>query len=247
MGFLDGIKGLVPGRVRGMVRDILGITALQGRITRLETLVYESSEEAWERSRTRWRTTKPTLDLTWGEEVTGDAFIDKVTQYGGFDAHRDVLEIGPGYGRLLGAVLKRRCLFRSYLGIDIASRNIEYLESRFANERVRFQQGDVETVELGSDFDVLISSLTFKHFFPSFSKALTNVGRRLRPGALVIFDLVEGDRACFEADNVTFVRQYRRVEILKILEEAGLKHLGFDEVQHSIKQVRLLVVAKKIP
>ena len=40
--------------------------------------------------------------------------------------------------------------------------------------------------------DALISSLTFKHLYPTFEKALVNLTGQLRPGAVVAIDLIEG-------------------------------------------------------
>lgn len=59
----------------------------------------------------------------------------------------------------------------------------------------------------------------------------------------IIFDLLEGNKAYFEADDATFVHWYERSEVEEILGRAGLRVLAFDRVEHEPHRVRLLVVA----
>lgn len=210
----------------------------------METRLHESREEAWERSRQRWRTAKPDPNLTWDAELTGEAFVAKAAEYGAFGAGRSILEIGPGYGRLLSACIDRGVEFEHYLGVDLSADNVTHLCEKFDDERVRFVEGDVETVELDRQFDSMISSLTFKHLFPSFEAALANLAPQLRPGGLAIFDLIEGRRRYFEPDAVTYIRWYSREEIEGILDAAGIELVSFDEVRHLPELSRLLVVAR---
>src|SRR3712207_9594456 len=57
------------------------------------------TEEGREQSQTRWLRARPTPGLTWGQELTGEAFVSKVESYASFGNETMVLEIGPGYGR----------------------------------------------------------------------------------------------------------------------------------------------------
>lgn len=43
----------------------------------------------------------------------------------------------------------------------------------------------------------------------------------------------------------TFIRRYRRDEVLEILDRLGLEHVAFDAVEHDSSHTRLLVVARK--
>jgi SAM-dependent methyltransferase len=247
---------LVSARTRDRARRALGIAALQQRLDRLETdltkrldrletQLLESREDGWDRSRRRWWAAKPDANLTWGARPTGDAFVSKAVDYGAFGPGRTVLEIGPGYGRLLSACLERGVEFSSYVGVDLSEDNVAHLRERFQKETVRFICADVETVDLEEGVDSVLSSLTFKHLFPSFEAGLTNLARQLRPGGTVLFDLIEGQRRYFEEDGVTYIRWYSRPEVEEILGRAGLEPVAFDEVRHLPELTRLLVVARK--
>ena len=206
---------------------------------------HQRDDEAWERSRTRWRAAQPTANLTWGVEITGDSFIAKATEYGAFGQGRRVVEIGPGYGRLLSSALERGAEFGTWLGIDLSEENVAFLSETFDREGIAFVQTDIEAVRVPEPADAVLSSLTFKHLFPSFEAGLRNLAGQLNEGAVVVFDLIEGERRYFEDDGVTYIRWYSRDEIDGILSAAGLERVAFDEVQHHPELARLLVVARK--
>ena len=54
--------------------------------------------------------------LTWGVDVSGEAFVSKAAQYGALEPRSRVLGVGPGYGRLLLACLQRGASFGAYIG-----------------------------------------------------------------------------------------------------------------------------------
>ena len=60
-----------------------------------------------ERSKRRWREAPPDRGLTWGDEVSGEPAVEAAERFGVFGADHTVLEVGPGYGRILGAALAR--------------------------------------------------------------------------------------------------------------------------------------------
>jgi SAM-dependent methyltransferase len=218
---------------------------LERRMERLETQLHESREETWERSRERWRATGPTANLTWGIEVSGEPFIRKAAEHGALGPDRRVLEVGPGYGRLLSAAIERGDSFRSYVGVDLSAKNVDHLRERFPRDDVTFVHADIETVDLGEPVDTLISSLVLKHLFPSFGAGLRNSARQMNAGGLAVFDLIEGQRRYFADDGVSYVRHYSRPEIQAILAAAGLELAAFDEVRHLPDHARLLVIARK--
>ena len=154
-----------------------------------------------------------------------------------------MLEIGPGYGRLLRSALEQGVAFESWTGVDLSGENVNHLRREFARPDVDFVVDDVERIELEEPADTMLSSLTFKHLFPSFEAALANLASQLRPGAVVVFDLIEGRRRYFEDDEVTYIRHYERREVNAILERVGFESAAFDEVQHHPEIRRLLVVA----
>jgi SAM-dependent methyltransferase len=206
-------------------------------------------EDYWEKSKSLWRIWGPTTALTWGQEVSGEAFVSQAQSYGAYGPEKAVLEVGPGYGRLLRECVNRELAFRRYVGVDISPQNVESLSKEFDRPDVEFVLDDIETVSLDERFDSVLSSLTFKHLYPSFERALQNICRHLNPLATVIFDLMpEGQGSAFheiDSEPVAYSRHYRRSDVEEILERVQLELVGFDEVHHSPEQVRLLVVARK--
>ena len=122
-----------------------------------------------------------------------------------------------------------------------------HLTERFECSDFEVVHDDIETVTLDERFDVVFSSLTLKHLYPTFEKALRNVERHLNRGATVIFDVPEGKFASFSAvDGVSYVRRYTRTELEEeVLPGIPLELVAFDEVVHAPGQERLLVVARK--
>ena len=249
------MTGLVDVKaLRRRVAERLGLTELRAsmhrlerRIESLETQLHESREEAWERSRTRWRAARPTAHLTWDVELTGDAFIDRAEHHVAFGEGRHVVEVGPGYGRLLETTLERDLPFASYTGVDLSADNVAHLRRKFPDERVSFVQADVEEVRFEAPVDAVVSSLTFKHLFPSFEKALANLSSQMAPGGIVLFDLIEGSRRYFEEDGVTYIRAYQRGEVETMLAACELGLVAFEEVRHHPSLARLLVVGRRRP
>ena len=235
----------VLGQSRRAVQRMLGVQTLSLRLDQIEQRMLESHDDLWSRSRTRWREASPTPALTWDKPLTGNAFVAKVAAYGGFGRDKRVLEIGPGYGRLLKACLSANLPFKEYCGVDISATNVTWLQSHFDLPGVSFVQGDAEKVELDGTFDLMLSSLTLKHFFPSFEVGLQNLSRFISPGGLLGFDLIEGQKRYFELDGVTYIRWYSKTEVDQILERVGLTRVAFDTVEHAPGFHRMLVVARR--
>ncbi len=239
------------GRIRPLRRlyhflqHSLGLSELKQR---LETLELEVKRlQGLDVGKERWIRATPDSDLTCGRPLDGNAFIAKVSQYGGFGPEKRVLEVGPGYGRLLASVLARKAPFWKYVGLDISEKNIEFLRRKFVHPAVSFEVGDAEFVSL-EDYDTLMSSMTFKHFFPNFRKALANLVQFASPSAVLIFDLVKHEgfesRQYLEKGGDTFLRRYSKEEVESIIKSVGLKSVEFDVVDHGKGFKRLLVVAR---
>jgi 2-polyprenyl-3-methyl-5-hydroxy-6-metoxy-1,4-benzoquinol methylase len=197
-------------------------------------------------AKARWQNVEPDAGLTWGrQDLNGDNFIQKVLVYGGFGKEKNVLEIGPGWGRLLIALLKQNISFKSYTGVDLSAKNIEYLKRKYRDySNIHFEVADIEIMNFNIKFNTIMSSLTFKHMYPSFEKSLDNISKNTTQDGKVIFDLIEGRLKYFEQDN-TFIRQYCKDEVKNILIRCGFSHVNFDEVEHAPRQKRLLVIASK--
>lgn len=193
----------------------------------------------------RWASSKPLIGLTWGVEVSGAAFIDKVARNATFGPDTRVLEMGPGYGRLLQALLARDDLsFASYTGVDLSEANVAHLRQHYTDPRLDFVVTNAATGEL-PPFDVFYSSLTMKHVHPDFGPVLSGLRAAISDDGRLVFDLFEGSGSFVEHDDVTFVRRYTRAEVVALLEANRFRLVTFDEVHHSDdpRHVRLLVVA----
>ena len=232
--------------LRNLTKKVFSRFSGSARDENQSQLNQENAEAQWERSRVRWRNAAPVGHLTWGREINGDHFVSKMNHHGAFSSGQALLEIGPGYGRLLKSILQSQAPFQTYLGVDLSAQNVAFLSETFSDQRIAFQHGDIETRSFDQKVDVVFSSLTFKHLFPSFEKVLQNVALALNPGALVFFDLIEGSGEHFEHDGVTYLRHYTREEVSVILNRCGLRLSAWDEVEHTPEQKRLLVVATKV-
>lgn len=236
-----------PGRRR--VRDALIAGRVTGRVIaawdqwRIRRLAVRGG--LLTRSKTRWRESGPDAGLTWGQELDGRAAGAALLGRGVFGPGRSVLEVGPGYGRIIAACLDAGAEFDSYLGLDLSEQNVGHLRAEFSDQRLRFSVGDVETVSLEEPVDAVFSFLTFKHLYPTFEAALSNLAPQVRPGGEVIFDLLEGTRAYFHADQTSFVRYYTRDEAGQIVGNAGLTLAELGTVKHAPGRERLLVVARR--
>ncbi len=250
---VQSLRRLVPRKTQELLREAPGVrrlfdsAAVQSLFGNTEV---KDPDRAWTdegraQTRTRWRSATPGAGLTWGKELTGEAFVSKVEAYASFDEETTVLEVGPGYGRILRSFLARGIPFKEYYALDISEQNVEHLRRQFPHAAVRFVQADIEDASLPFRFDVGFSSLTFKHLYPSFEASLRNCSRYMSPGGRFIFDLVEGTQAHLVNYGRAYVRRYRREEVLEILGKAGLELVAFDEVVHHPLYPRLLVVATK--
>jgi SAM-dependent methyltransferase len=198
-----------------------------------------------ERSKLRWRTAPPGPGLTWGTELSGDPVVEAAEARGVFGRGRTVLEVGPGYGRVLRSCLARGVDFERYIGLDVSEQNVRHLRRAFADPRIEILHGDAESAALAAPVDAVLSFLTFKHLYPSFQGALENLGPQVRAGGIVMFDLIEGARTYFHRDRATFIREYTRPEVGEILGRTSLDLVEFDEIEHAPGRTRMLVVARK--
>ena len=78
---------------------------------------------------------------------------------------------------------------------------------------------------------------------------MTNISSSLSEGAVVTIDLIEANTKHFvsgpDKRYDTYIAEYQREEIEKILQVAGLEFSCFDEVYHEHGHRRLLFVAGK--
>ncbi len=250
---LNIVKSMLPGGIKRSLKTFLGIQQLQDRQEKIlrkldviSTKLYETDEDIRDDSKARWKASSPDEKLTWKMDLKGDAFIEKVAGYDAFKEDTAILEIGPGYGRLLKAINKLQLPFGKFMGVDISPNQVQYLEKEFGNEHIKYINADAESVKLEDQYDMLISSLVFKHIYPSCEKAVRNLAQYMKPGGRLFIDFIEGQRRFFQDDGVTYIRHYTREELQEMMEAAGFKMINFDEVLHTKGYPRLLVVAEKV-
>jgi SAM-dependent methyltransferase len=191
----------------------------------------ENVEQSLSISQQRWRRDEPAIDLTWGALMTGDSLWDHYYRYREFAARDRILEIGPGYGRLLKTAIERKIPFAEYIGLDLSEARVLRLREAFPLDRVRFAIGDINTWRDDRPFDVALCSATFEHLYPDCRKALTNLTRQLRPEGKVMIDFIRTRRplAGFEQDG-TYVRSYPIDELRGIFADCGFSIVTIDTV-----------------
>lgn len=166
-----------------------------------------------ERAKWRWGHAIEREWLTWGRILPGDNIVAAVGRHAKL-ARARILEIGPGYGRFIEALLRKRVPFAAYTGIDLSPQRSRELRQRFSKVQspkskvqgqtektldfgpatLDFVWGDVESVRdmepLGR-FDLVVATLIFKRLCPTFQLAATNCRHALVPGGKLIFDVPE--------------------------------------------------------
>lgn len=250
MDIISAAKRLVPNPLKRAIKDMIGITALENNILELRRQINQiedmmSGKDLKEISKKRWREVEPESHLTWRKKINGDNFVKKMQCYAHFSKEKKMLEIGPGYGRVLKSILEMKIPFKKYTALDISQKNVAFLKSNFTDESIEFLNGDVESFSFHDQFDIVFSSLTFKHFFPTFENALKNLDKFMNPGGLISFDLLEGNRRGFENDGVTYMHFYTKEKVIAILQKIPMELVSFDSVKHAHGYIRLFVVAKK--
>ena len=157
-------------RMRRRLLDAPGVSHAVAALDRSRLRQVESAGSTADRSKRRWREAPPDAGLTWGDEVSGEPAVEAAQRYGVFGPDHAVLEIGPGYGRILGAALARGVEFRRYIGLDLSEENVRPPASRPSTiPGSRSVCGDVESASFDEPLDAAYSFLTFKHIYPSFA------------------------------------------------------------------------------
>jgi SAM-dependent methyltransferase len=270
-GIRDGCRGFVfhPAEYlrEGINRIVVSHTATGATLSNGEQIIQHKSSAAGPAGRSeadllaisqlRWKGDEEDAWLTWGTRMTGDSFIDAVVRHHRFSEGDRILEIGPGFGRLLLTIRERRLPFARYLGVELSAARVEKLTKKFADPRVRFVAGDVLAGALEFQTDVVLCSSTFEHLYPSMAPALNHLHQITQAGGKVFIDFIwnDGDenleisRAYFEYTSA-YIRMYSRTELEALFPEAGFRVLAIESVvlgqdRHGKDVRRALVVAER--
>jgi SAM-dependent methyltransferase len=205
---------------------------LQDELTKtadeLETLkILHQEQGRLTLSKQRWRGDEPDNGLTWGVRMVGDEFIRFLRDRTALNGSSVVVEIGPGYGRILQAFLQAGLPFQRYIGIEISKARVERLRQQFQDPRIEFREADIlADFDLNGVADLTFSSAVFEHLYPDFSIALNTISRFTRPGGAVVIDFIrddnDTDRAAAWFDKETYMRLYPSKELKEFFQKSGL-------------------------
>jgi SAM-dependent methyltransferase len=203
--------------------------------------------------------------------MSGESLWTLYRRYHQFTANDAILEIGPGYGRLLRTALETNVPFQSYTGVELSRARVDRLRSEFAVDNVGFVVADIDTWKSTSRFDAILCSSTFEHLYPDCRTALGNIRRHLAPGADVFIDFIGGvprkvlgidlapltnkliykmksSAGWFESDG-TYIRIYPVGELRQIFAGCGYAVHAIDRCTLGVGRggpvIRLVVVARE--
>jgi SAM-dependent methyltransferase len=179
-----------------------------------------SPEEIGELTKSGWRRASPTPELTWNTEMTGDEFLGHMLKACG-DSFDSIVEIGPGYGRVLSALIEDNVRFDHYLGLDISEENVNHLVAAFPDSRLDFIHTDFLAHEIDRPADLIYSSAVFLHLYPSIEPALAWCYDSLAPGGHICFDVPQGRLRYVDGAWGVFVHHYEEMELRSLVAAAG--------------------------
>jgi len=133
-----------------------------------------------------------------------------------------ILDVGCGGGKTVNRLAKKAVLGKVF-GIDYSADMVEYSKKvnkkLIAEDRVEIVEGSVEKMVFSDDFFDLVTAVETYYFWPSFSDALTEILRVLKPGGkfLMVNEMVK--------DGVYDVKS------AKTIEQAHVRLIPLDEIK----------------
>jgi len=209
--------------------------------------------------------TRPLTEHNIWANLNGDVFVKLANKWNIFSPDKSILELGPGTGRILSSILSLNIPFKSYTAVDISQQNIKNLTEKFGNNNINFVESDFSSVSLPQTYDIMISSSTLKHQYPTFRTALENIQKFVNKDGIFFFDLRENYDSNYYREsltellesgplinnwdyyNNTYVGVYHQNEVKLILNNLSHEITGFDHVIHDEKLgERLVVISRKL-
>lgn len=139
-----------------------------------------------------------------------------------FAASDRILEIGPGYGRLLKTAIERNIPFSTYTALELSDARVAQLRTEFTLGTVRFVQGDIDSWVGDRPFDVVICSSTFEHLHPDCKRALRNIREQLAATGSVFIDFIRAEASAVSFEETgTYIREYSQDEARDVFQKCG--------------------------
>jgi SAM-dependent methyltransferase len=112
---------------------------------------------------------------------------DRLLELAALRAGQRILDVGTGYGEPATTAARRVGPTAEVIGIDLSPAMIDVARRRAAGiPNVRFAWGDVDALDVGAGFDVVLSRLGLM-FAVDRVAALASIGRALVPGGVLAF------------------------------------------------------------
>jgi len=120
---------------------------------------------------------------TWDAEmIRSDRKINVILDNARVGAGSRVLDVACGTGVLTPDYLARDVA--SVTAVDISPEMIRRARDKLRDDRVQFLCGDVETLDVGRDFDAVVVYNAFPHF-PDPERLVAHLASLLRPGGVL--------------------------------------------------------------
>ena len=120
---------------------------------------------------------------TWDAEIIrSDRKINIILDNARVGAGSRVLDVACGTGVLTPDYLARDVA--SVTAVDISPEMIRRARDKLRDDRVQFLCGDVETLDVGRDFDTVVVYNAFPHF-PDPERLVAHLASLLRPGGVL--------------------------------------------------------------
>lgn len=120
---------------------------------------------------------------TWDAEmIRSDRKINIILDNARVGAGSRVLDVACGTGVLTPDYLARDVA--SVTAVDISPEMIRRARDKLRDDRVQFLCGDVETLDVGRDFDAVVVYNAFPHF-PDPERLVARLASLLRPGGVL--------------------------------------------------------------
>ena len=113
--------------------------------------------------------------------IRSDRKINIILDNAGVREGSRVLDVACGTGVLIPDYIRRGA---DVTGIDISPEMIKLAERKYAGTGVRFICGDIETADVGQDFDAIVVYNAFPHF-PDPERLITHLSGLLTEGGVL--------------------------------------------------------------